>query len=94
MYRRIFHTQTFCDIWNILLHNSCAERSNNRGRGQILDKSTDIAVHWTKFITPFGQTMNLIHNDRVHLVLLNCLPQMWIIQPFRCNKERLEFTML
>ena len=94
MYRRIFHTQTFYDIRNILLHNGCAERSNNRGRGQILDKSTDIAVHWTKFITPFGQTMNLIHNDRVHLVLLNCLPQMRIIQPFRCNKERLEFTML
>lgn len=38
--------------------------------------------------------MNLIHNDRVHPVLLNCLPKMRIIQTFRCNKERLEFIIL
>ena len=38
--------------------------------------------------------MYFVYNDRVHLVLQNCLPQMRIIQPFRCNKKRLEFTML
>ena len=94
MYRRIFHTQTFYDIRNILLHNGCAERSHDRGGGQIPDKFTDIAIHWTKFITPFRQTMHLIHDNRVYPVLLNCLPQMRIIQPFWCNKESLEFTML
>ena len=38
--------------------------------------------------------MYFVYNDRVYPVLLNCLPQMRIIQTFRCNKERLEFTML
>ena len=61
--------------------------------GQILDKFTDIAIHRTKFIAPFRQTVHLVYHNRVHLVLLNCLPQMRIIQSFRCNKERLKFTM-
>ena len=29
MYNRIFHMQTFHDIWNIIRHNSCAESSND-----------------------------------------------------------------
>ena len=38
--------------------------------------------------------MHLIHDNRVYFIFLNCLPKTRIIQTFRCNKERLEFTML
>ena len=61
--------------------------------GQILDKFTDIAVHWTEFAAPFRQTMHLIHNDRVHFIFLNCLPETRITQSFRRDKECLKFTM-
>ena len=38
--------------------------------------------------------MHFVYNDRVYPVLLNCLPQMRIIQPFWCNKERLKLAVL
>ena len=58
----------------------------------------DLAANRSQQLLQTGQA-DVHHRVLVPLeasvfVLLNCLPEMRIIQPFRCNKERLEFTML
>ena len=61
MYRRIFSYADFFMIYGISSCITVALNAATTGEeGQITDKFTDIAIHWTKFAAPFGRTMHFV----------------------------------